>query len=1075
MTTHLERLRARFDELDGLPFGPERIAGHLALEAEAAAAGDPSFQCKVLIWLSDDFMETGDRPRMIEYFDKAWERFLEHEEAIDPHVRFNLRTTFGPTVNALASDPDLPERDLRIRFNVMEAFYRKYDYSLRALHRVRFWYHRRRGENELATEQVELLIAEPGDYGARCDANGPMIGAQWYQGAGADVERAAELWRSVLELADQRCAEDHRAEAYSELMHLASKRGRYAEARRCHRAGYRLIRRAPNEWRALDMHMIFAQRARDVAGFLRIVHDHTETLDAPLDEDVFWYQGRVVQFLHLLAERGHGALPITLADRSETTADELLARLTANLTAYVEAAPDEQAREERAARLTAFREQVLDKIDLPAEEETDSFWDTVLPPVPSPWAAPPDLADLPKGWSAQDALLAEARVLDFVDHPHSDGAWARVAALGTPRSPADQARLAEYRSNVLVREGDYASGRIMRTHAAELLEQDGRTNRALYNRILAALCAYLTHDQETALAERDAVVARAGAEHAAGRMPDGELLSILVEDFRLDSIIEIMAFGADPNALMDNAASNAKFTAANNLYLAKQVAHGPWALLLDAWAFYRQQMSRLYARYGLAHEFVRSATHKVDFWYARARDGYRDALMFTQQSEREGSRGENLLDAELYEDAELAAVEALRLNAGLDPKNRGKLLLLQAQAIRGQLGADTDRDDEVLVAAREAAALLSEDDDEGAAAARALIADMHTRAERYDAALEVYESVLRSLDEEAWGKRAPRRALRRATAGKIVCLRRTERADEAQDLIEDLYTRLPEWNRVTVAWIRHDVGRAFQFFGDEQQAFEDYSEAIHLADAHGKYEPHFVALLHAAEALARSTPKSAMTMLDEAVSVIGKAIEDERAVLAEREERTAERARARGEAAPEHTDPAEPAPAADPVMLARQAHARTLRVELLLDENPAPKAVLDELLPEAYRAAAQGAETLAHLVHATPADDPRRRSFMTDLETATGWLVAVQRGSGDLPGATARLNALAELAESCGFPQLAARAAEKARGLGAGSAGSIESGSQGAESGSASASSSLPGQSAAIATPDLQSPVAAEA
>ena len=113
MTTHLERLRARFDELDELPFGPERIAGHLALEAEAA--GDPSFQCKVLIWLSDDFMETEDRPRMIEYFDKAWEQFLKYEDDIDPYVRFNLRTTFGPTVNALASDPDVPDREIQIR------------------------------------------------------------------------------------------------------------------------------------------------------------------------------------------------------------------------------------------------------------------------------------------------------------------------------------------------------------------------------------------------------------------------------------------------------------------------------------------------------------------------------------------------------------------------------------------------------------------------------------------------------------------------------------------------------------------------------------------------------------------------------------------------------------------------------------------------------------------------------------------------------------------------------------------------------------------------------------------------
>jgi hypothetical protein len=137
----------------------------------------------VLIWLSDDFMETDDRPRMIEYFDKAWERFLEHEEAIDPYVRFNLRTTFGPTVNALASDPDVPEREMRDPVQRDGGVLPEVRLQPARAAPVRFWYHRRRGENEPATEQVELLIAEPGDFGARCDANGPMIGAQWYQGA----------------------------------------------------------------------------------------------------------------------------------------------------------------------------------------------------------------------------------------------------------------------------------------------------------------------------------------------------------------------------------------------------------------------------------------------------------------------------------------------------------------------------------------------------------------------------------------------------------------------------------------------------------------------------------------------------------------------------------------------------------------------------------------------------------------------------------------------------------------------------------------------------------------------------
>src|SRR6266702_638605 len=354
MSTQLETLKARFEELDELPYGPERINAHLALAEAAASAGDPTFYVKALIWVSDDYKETNDKPRMIEYFDKAWDQFLKDEDDIDPFVRFNLRTTFGPTINALASDPDVPDREVLVRFNVMEAFYRKYGYSLRAVYRSRFYFHRRRGEQELATEQVELLVDEPGDYGARCDANGPMIAAQWYQSTGNDLERAAELWRSVVDLADQRCAEDHRAEAHAELTHLSTRLGRYSEARRSHRLGYPLVRRDTKLWRCLDLHMIYVERARDVVAMLRVIHDHVELFDAPMDDDVFWYQGRVLQFLHLLGARGHAAMPITLADRSETTAARLRARLEANLDAYVAAATTPEAREDLEGQLQPF-------------------------------------------------------------------------------------------------------------------------------------------------------------------------------------------------------------------------------------------------------------------------------------------------------------------------------------------------------------------------------------------------------------------------------------------------------------------------------------------------------------------------------------------------------------------------------------------------------------------------------------------------------------------------------------------------------------------------------------------------
>lgn len=1019
-----EELWARFEELDELPYGRARIEGHLELSARAEATEDHTLRCKLLVWLSDDFMETGDRPRMAEYFDLAWAQFQAHRDEVDEHVRYNLRTTFAPTIDFLDANPDVPAEVVLGRMAELDAFYRDYGYSMRIPHRTRYWFHRRREEMDLASEQIELLVAAPGDAGANCDAMGPTVAAQWYQGAGKDRERAAELWRSVLLMPDQRCREDHRAQAYAELMFLGLGDDRAGEARRCHRAGYPLIRRVPDEWRSLDLHMLYTMRVRDVVGFVRIVHDHVEQLDAPLDDDVAWFQGRVLQFLHLLRLRGHGALPFTLADRSETTADALYERLDKALAAHAQSQASEEDRTLYTERLEGFRERVLDKVELPEEDEGDRFWESTLPPVPAPWAAPPDLEEMPKGWSAQDAVLADARALAFLEHPHKDGAWAQVAALGAPRSAADQARLAEYRSDFLVREGDYGSGRQMRQLAAQFWEQAQQPNRALYNRVLAALAAYLVKEQDTALAERDAVVGQAWTRHGAGLMTDGELLEILVEDFRLNSVIEIMTFGADPDAIMDNTETNAKFSAGTKLYLDKQVAHAPLASLVDAWGFYRQQMSRLYARYGVLHEFVQEATAKVDFWFAKARDGYRDAMQFTQEAERELARGQNLLEAGLFEAAEDAAVEALRLNAGLAHDKFGEMRLLQAQAIAGRVGAAPDRDEEILEAARTAALLLAGEDEQEAAAARALVGDVHRRAGRLETALDVYEDVARSLGESGWESRSTRDTLRRATAGTLVCLRGLNRGEQARARLDALAGQLPDWNRVTLGWIRHDVALACRQSGDDKQAMAEFAEAVRIAEAAGELDPHCSALTHAAELAAPRDPKAALALLDDAVALLGRFIDAE---LAEQQERAARKARQAVERG-EQPEPAGP-PRPDRELAARRALAKATKARLLIEPRPAPDDVLERLLPDAYRAAAEGLDELAGLVRDTPEDDPRRLALMTGLEAAIGWVATVQGGMGDDAGAAARFSAFAELARECGFPGFADTARENAQAM----------------------------------------------
>ncbi|WP_034271554.1 hypothetical protein [Actinospica robiniae] len=1043
MAMDSERIRAEFEELDQLPYGPARIEGHLRLSAEAEAGEDYSLQCKLLIWISDDYMEIDDKARMIEFFDRAWSLYREHADEIEPRVRYNLRTTFAPVITALDLDPAVPAEEIVRRLDEMDAFYRDGGYSMRIPYRTRYWFHRRRDEPKEATRLVELLVEEPGDAGAHCDAMGPMVAAQWYQGPVKNRARAAELWQRILDLPDQRCEEDHRIQAYAELAFLSLVLGRPALARRCHRAGYPLIRRASGQWRALDLHMIYANRVRDAAGFLRIVHDHVELLDAALDDDVAWYHGRVLQFLHLLCLRGHAQLPITLPDRTETTADKLRERLDAGLAAHAAGCADEADRERYTERLTSWREETLHKVDLPAEEEDDAFWESALPPVPAPWAAPPDLEDLPKGWTAQDALLAEARVLAYLDHPHLNGAWARVAALGTPRSLADQARLTGYRAAVLMREHDFASARTLELEKARIYQQCERPGDALVSRMIAALSAYLTGDQATALAERDEIVARARTWHAAGRLTDGDLMLLLVNDFRLDSIIEIKALAAGPDHMVENPTTNEKFTAVKDLYLSTELYAAPWADMLGAWAFLRQNLGALYGRYGLAPDFVAETADRVDFWYAKARDAYRDALQFPQQADAELKRGQNLLQHGRFARAEAAAAEAARLNAGIDADLTGPIALLRAESIARQV-RDGARDEELLEAAREAAVLAAGEGAEEAAYARILLADVHRRAERHAVALEMYADAVAQIGD-GWGSLTARAFLRRATAGQIVSLRRTGASEQARELLKRLYGQLPDWNKVTVGWIHFDAGEAFAALELPEQAIADYTWAARLAEKDDEIDPRACALERLAALTVSRDPKGALALIDDAAAWIGRIIEAE---LAERRELAARRAAA----AAERGESAEPAaaPSPDRRKLARLAELKASKVRLLIDPDPAPDDALGRLLPGAYREAAEGTDSLAELLreaHAANAEDPWREELMTALETGIGWVATVQAGLGDKTGAAARFTGLAELAEACALPGPASAARDNAAAMAPGAAGRVRAarGTAGAE------------------------------
>jgi tetratricopeptide (TPR) repeat protein len=279
-----------------------------------------------------------------------------------------------------------------------------------------------------------------------------------------------------------------------------------------------------------------------------------------------------------------------------------------------------------------------------------------------------------------------------------------------------------------------------------------------------------------------------------------------------------------------------------------------------------------------------------------------------------------------------------------------------------------------------------------------------------ETALAVYDGAIRGL-EDGWNDRADRSALRRASAGKVVCLRALEREPEAQAVLDEVAGALPEWNRNTLGWIRHDLGRAYHLLGVERQAVAEYAEAVRISQAQQELDPHCAALLHLSELVAPTDPAQALALVDDAVALIDRFVEAERGRQAEQAGRRAADAAERGEP-PEPEQPARP----DPVKLARRAAAQASKIRLLIEPEPAPDEVLEQLLPAAYRAADEGTGILADLVRAADEDDPRRGGLIGALESAVGWAATVQGGMGDDAGAAARFTAFAELAEECGFP-----------------------------------------------------------
>jgi hypothetical protein len=563
------QVRAALDALDGLPYGRERTARREDLVVYAERCGDPATHASALLSLADDCQETGNDQGMVVSFGRAWRIWQTRPEVFEPYLRFRFREHFQHVVDVLDEDARVPKPDVDRLMDGMEAFYRAGGYSMRAVHRSRYWIYRRRGQNDDATKQVEAMLAEDGDSGASCDACDLATAAYWYEKLD-DLPRAVELWRTILSGVRACNSRHHTAVAHGEVMIDLLNLGRFDEARRHHELGYPLIRRNRELPRQLELHALYVNRTRSVLRGLELLHDHVDWLPPGPDAvgDLWWVCGRFLLFLKLLMNGGLGDLPVTRPGGRVETAAAVHAELDAVLGEYAagkdraaseagragffghtgrsgrvedseraessegtersgDAAGSERvAHSEHTDTLEAWRGAKIRHDRLPPRSAADRENEAGAP-LAMPWANPA-VRTLPAGFEPVDALAAAARYLSYLSHPHAYAAWERVAAAAAQRDAGQcpdapvtllAAELAEHRIWVAAARRDQAAAGQWISDAMSKYADLDRFDHAL--RVWAETITLMNRedgDEEAAVGQHLKAREQAAAAFAAGRI-----------------------------------------------------------------------------------------------------------------------------------------------------------------------------------------------------------------------------------------------------------------------------------------------------------------------------------------------------------------------------------------------------------------------------------------------------------------------------------------------------------------------------------------------------------------------------
>ncbi|WP_432930730.1 hypothetical protein ACQPZZ_09205 [Microbispora sp. CA-135349] len=507
-------IRADLQECRALPEGRHKAERLEVLAAQARTAGDRGLEGEVLLALIEAYLYAAEGDRMPVAAGRLL-RLLDDFPAELGRLTYSIYWQLKWMTHSLVNNPAVPLETSHRWLDELQSRYRERGYSPRPVLALRSLLAQETGDVEAAAAAMEASIAAPDDEMADCEACEHNGWGAWREAAGDD-EGALEFWAPLLG-GRLTCAEEpHRVLGQALLPLLRT--GRADDARGAHLKGYQLARRTLSLRETVGQHIEFCALTGNEARGLEILTEHVAWLP-PQGEEVSRRLGFIcgaAVLLRRLAALGYDDLPV--GDRTAGAVLCDLEREIGDICARYDARNGTRVVSEQvAARLS--REPLLDRLPLgsPVRLPRPAAAGATGPVPPRPAQASPAQASL-------DELVAEARRLSALRHPHADEAWERVAATGS-ELPEPVAAQVEFRRAGTAMEQDPGAAHPRLLAVAERFERLGDRAHALEARAAAAVALAYAGDRAGGESLAETVTAEAAAAYARGALDAGEYLA----------------------------------------------------------------------------------------------------------------------------------------------------------------------------------------------------------------------------------------------------------------------------------------------------------------------------------------------------------------------------------------------------------------------------------------------------------------------------------------------------------------------------------------------------------------------